>query len=331
LGVRLLLVGGNGFIGPSVVNELVRAGHQVAILHRGRTDRSAGGVTHIHGDRRHLADCAERLLAFGPEVVIDLILSSGRQAQELMTLFRGRARRVIGISSCDVYRACGVFHRSEDGPLEPLPLTESSALRTKLQTYPDAQIRSLQEIFGWLDDEFDKIPVERAILDDRELPGTIVRLPMVYGPGDRLHRFRPVLSQIDQQQAEMLFEERQAAWRSPRGFVENVGAAIALVATAPRAAGRIYNVAERESWSELEWAQHIARAAGWHGRFVVLPPDRTPAHLKRPGNFDQHWVVDSGRIREELGYREPISREAAIRRTIEWEREQASAHVTRPE
>jgi nucleoside-diphosphate-sugar epimerase len=329
--VRLLLIGGNGFIGPSVVNELVRAGHQVAILHRGRADRSAAGVTHIRGDRRHLADCGEHLLAFGPEVVIDLIPSSGRQAQELMTLFRGHARRVVGISSCDVYRACGVFHRSEDGPLEPLPLTESSALRTKLQTYPAAQILALQEVFEWLDDEYDKIPVERAILDDPELPGTIVRLPMVYGPGDRLHRFLPVLSQMDQRLPEIVFEERHAAWRSPRGFVENVGAAIALAATAPRAAGRIYNVAERESWSELEWAQHIAAAAGWHGRFVVLAPDRAPAHLKRPGNFDQHWVVDTTRIREELEYREPISREAAIGRTIEWERAQAPGRVTRPE
>jgi nucleoside-diphosphate-sugar epimerase len=329
--VRLLLVGGSGFIGPSVVNELVRTGHQVAILHRGRTVQSAGGVTHVPGDRRHLAECAERLLAFGPEVVIDLILSSGRQAQELMTLFRGRARRVVGISSCDVYRACGVFHRSEDGPLEPLPLTESSALRTKLQTYPASQIRSLQEVFGWLDDEYDKIPVERAILGDRELPGTIVRLPMVYGPGDRLHRFLPVLSQMDQRQPEILFEERYAAWRSPRGFVENVGAAIALAATVPRAAGRIYNVAERESSSELEWAQHIAAAAGWPGRFVVLPLDRAPAHLKLPGNLDQHWVVDTSRIREELGYREPISREAAIRRTVEWERARAPAHLTLPE
>ncbi len=38
------------------------------------------------------------------------------------------------------------------------------------------------------------------------------------------------------------------------------------------------------------------------------------------GNLDQHWVAETARIREELGYREPIAREEAIRRTIEWER-----------
>jgi len=34
----------------------------------------------------------------------------------------------------------------------------------------------LQKLFGWMDDEYDKIPVERAILSDPELPGTVLRL-----------------------------------------------------------------------------------------------------------------------------------------------------------
>ena len=34
----------------------------------------------------------------------------------------------------------------------------------------------LQQVFGWLDDEYDKIPVEREILADNELPGTVLRL-----------------------------------------------------------------------------------------------------------------------------------------------------------
>src|SRR5262249_11570261 len=78
-----------------------------------------------------------------------------------------------------------------------VPLTEESALRTTLQTYPTDSVRMLQQIFGWLDDEYDKIPVEREILGDRELPGTVLRLPMVYGPGDRLRRFLPIVKRVD--------------------------------------------------------------------------------------------------------------------------------------
>jgi nucleoside-diphosphate-sugar epimerase len=193
-----------------------------------------------------------------------------------MVAFRGIASRIVAASSMDVYRACGVFHGSEDGPLEPVPLTEESPLRTKLQTYPPAQLRILQRLFGWLDEAYDKIPVERAVLGDRELPGTVLRLPMIYGPGDLLRRFHPVLKRIDDGRRVIPFEEGIAQWRSPRGYVENVAAAIALSAVSEHATGRIYNVAETPVFSELDWARKIAAATGWDGEFVT-PAERAGA------------------------------------------------------
>src|SRR5438552_8927793 len=187
-------------------------------------------TSQVLGDRRHLADYAGKLRALKFHVVVDVILSSGRQARELVDVFRGATGRVVALSSCDVYRACGVLHGSEPGPLEPVPLTEESPLRTKLQTYPPERIKMLQQVFGWLDDEYDKIPVEREILGDRELAGTVLRLPMVYGPADPLHRFLPVVKRVDDRRRAILFEEKFAAWRAPRGYVETVADATALAA-----------------------------------------------------------------------------------------------------
>jgi len=221
----------------------------------------------------------------------------------------------------DVYRACGLLHGLEDGPLEPVPLTEQSALRTKLATYPPAQIAMVQEVYGWVDDAYDKIPVERAMLEDGELPATILRLPMIYGPGDPLHRFFPLVRRMDDRRPAILMSTAQAAWRSPRGFVGNVAAAIALAAISDNATRRIYNVAEQPSYSELEWAARVGAAAGWKGAFVVLPADAMPPHLRMPGNFEQHWSVDSSRIRSELGYVEPVGVDSAIAQTIAWERD----------
>ena len=271
-------------------------------------------VEHVLGDWSELGRLRPRA-----EVVIDLILSSARQARELMDAYRGVARRVIAVSSCDVYRSCGILHGIEDGPLQPVPLTEDSALRTR-ETYPREQIEKLRALVPWLDQEYDKIPAERIVRGDPEIEGTVLRLPMVYGPGDFAHRFYPVLKRIGDGRRAIIFEEQWAAWRAPRGYVENVAAAIALAAVDARAAGRIYNVAETPAFSELEWARKIAAAAGWPGRFVVLPRERAPKHLVFPGNPAQHWEVDSSRIRRELGYREPVAIDQAIRRTIEWER-----------
>ena len=331
----VLLIGATGFIGPHVAAALVRDGHTVVVFHRG-SPHSAGQqvrplppeVREIQGDRRQLRDHAKPLRAVRPDVVVDFVLSSGPQARELMTLFRGVASRVIALSSADVYRACGVLHGSEPGPIEPVPLTESSPLRTRLQTYPVDRIRMLQQIFSWLDEEYDKIPVEQEILGpstalragDASLPGTVLRLPMVYGPGDRLHRLFPLVKRMDDRRPFILFDDKQAAWRGPRGYVENVAAAITLAATSPQAAGQIYNVGEPESLSELEWARHVAAVVGWTGTFVTLPPEKAPDHLRTPGNLDQHWAMDTTRIRRELGYVEPIARAEAIRRSVEWER-----------
>jgi nucleoside-diphosphate-sugar epimerase len=324
---KLLLIGGSGFIGSHVTAALVRGGHDVVVFHRG-SQRSPGqemgmlpaAVREIHGDRRQLPDHAESLRAVRPDVVVDFVLSSGRRARELMTLFRGVASQVVALSSADVYRACGIFHGLEPGPIDPVPLTESSPLRTRLQTYPIDRIRRLQQIFGWLDEEYDKIPVEQEILGDASLPGTVLRLPMVYGPGDRLHRLFPLVKRMDDRRPFILFDEKLAAWRGPRGYVENVAAAIALAATSPQSAGQIYNVGEVESLSELEWARQVGAAVGWSGRIVTLPREKTPHHLRMPGNLDQHWAMDTTRIRRELGYVEPIARAEAIRRTAEWER-----------
>jgi hypothetical protein len=52
----------------------------------------------------------------------------------------------------------------------------------------------------------------------------------------------------------------------------------------------------------------------------VLPVERTPPHLLKPGNAAQHWAASSARIRRELRYAEPVAVEEAIRRTVLWER-----------
>lgn len=319
--MRTLVIGGTGFIGPHIIRDLCDAGHEVTVVSRGSTTASLpAGVTHFIADRRRFAEYASQLRRVAPDVVIDLILSSGRQAAELMRTFRGVARRVVAVSSMDVYRAVGVVHGLEPGPLEPLPLTEDSPLRTRLQTYPAESLKMLQQVFGWLDEDYDKIPVERAVLSDEALPATVVRLPMVYGPGDRLHRLHPILKRIDDGRKKILFSEDMAQWRGSRGYVEDVASAIVLAVVSPFATGRVYNVAEERAWTELEWAQRIASAVSWDGEFVLLPRDRVPKHLAPPGNTAQHWVASSARIRQELRYRERVGLDEAIIQTVAWER-----------
>ena len=293
--MRVLLIGGTGFIGRPLTNELVANGHSIAILHRHLRGNQLNSGETILGDRNDLASSGDQIQKFRPDVIIDLILSSGEQARELMNLAQTLVPRVIALSSMDVYRAWAVFQGIEEGPLEPLPLTEQSALRQIRRLYSPDAVRRMQAIFPWLTESYDKIAVEESILGNEEVAGTILRLPMVFGPQDRLQRFLPICKRIADGRRSMILSEDIASWRGPRGYVENVAHAIAL-ALRPEAQGRIYNVCQEPCLSELEWHTKIAEVAKWDGKLVVLPKKHTPPHLLSPGNFSQHVIASSARI-----------------------------------
>jgi nucleoside-diphosphate-sugar epimerase len=324
--MRILLIGTTGFSGSHVVRQLAGLGHEVCVFHRGIT-RPPVPVNEIVGDRNELQFHAERFRALRPDIVVDFVLSDGKQAKQLIETFSGLTARIVAISSGDVYRASGILHGFETGPLQPVPLTEESELRTKQNVYGPETLARLRSTFSWLGDEYDKIPVENAVMNAPDLAGTVLRLPMVYGPGDPLHRLFPYLKRMDDKRPAILLQDDAASWRGPRGYVENVAAAIALVTVAPAAAGRIYNIAEKEALSEADWVRAIGSVVHWNGGVIALSKDGLPAHLRVPYRNEQHWEMSSARIRKELGYKEPIDFTTALERTIAWERANPPAQI----
>jgi nucleoside-diphosphate-sugar epimerase len=317
--MRILLIGATGFIGRPTARELIRLGHEVTVFHRGLA-AAPDGVKEIIGDRNDLEAHAGAFRALRPDVVVDFVLSNGQQAKELVDTFRGITGRIVALSSGDVYRACGIMYGFETGPLQPVPLTEESELRTSFNVYSPEALKRLRSVFSWLGNEYDKILVEHEVMSNPDLPGTVLRLPMVYGPGDPLHRLFPYVKRMDDQRPAILLQDDVAKWRGPRGYVENVAAAIALATVSSAAGGRIYNVAEEEAFSEAGWVRRIGRAVNWNGEVIPLPSDVLPAHLHIPHRSEQHWEMSSARIRSELGYQEPIDLATALERTIDWER-----------
>jgi len=319
--MHILIIGGTQFMGPHVIRSLHESGHQVTIFHRGQTRTELPeGVGEILGDRDRLLEYAPDLRKLEPEVVLDMAVSNETHADELMATFAGVGRRVVVASSQDVYRAFGRVNRHEDGDVDPAPITENSALREKLYPYRGETPRSDDDPERWMDD-YDKIPAERVIMSHPALPGTILRLPAVYGPGDPQHRMFPYLKRMLDGREAILLEEGEANWRWTHGFVENVADAIALAVVDDRATGRLYNVGEPLALRVAERVEHIAEAARWQGRLVILPAERVPEKLRWDINVAQDIVADTSRIRQELGYSERIDLADSFRRTIAWERD----------
>lgn len=323
--MRILVIGGTGLVGSHLVRRLSELGHDVLVAHTGEHEAGlppeARHVNHPalrRVERRYPPDLVGRLRSLAPEVVVDGFPMTEADAQLAMRTFRGVARRVVAVGSMDVYRALAVLNRVEPGPPEPVPLTEASALRRTLFPFRGATPRRPDDPQRWHDD-YENILVELAMLGDPALPGTVLRLSAVYGPGDYQHRLYPYLKRMDDRRPAIVLDGGLARRRWPRSYVENVAAAIALAATDDRAAGRVYNVAEPLAFPEAEWVRLVGRAAGWGGEVVVVPRERLPEPMRPRFDTDQHVVADSGRIRGELGYREPVALDEALRRTVAWE------------
>jgi nucleoside-diphosphate-sugar epimerase len=162
-------------------------------------------------------------------------------------------------------------------------------------------------------EDYDKVGVEEEARADPDLPVTVLRLPSIHGPGDYLHRLRRYVEQMDAGAPVVEVDRALARWRWVRGYVEDVAHAIYLAVVEERAAGRTYNVAETVAFTEEEWVRRIAEVCGWSGELALVPGDET-------WDTRQDYVVDSTRIRQELGYAEIVDEDEALRRTIAWER-----------
>ncbi len=318
--MRVLMIGGTNFIGLAVTRELLAGGHTVAVYHRGQTDDAVPpGVTHIHGEREALAQARPDIERFNPDVIINMILMLESQAQAFVEAVTGLTKRAVVISSQDVYHAFGFTIGSEPGEPDNSPITEDSPLRSKRFPYRGEQPRAKDAPDQWMDD-YDKIPVEQVVMSQPALPCCVLRLPAVYGPRDRQRRFRSFLKRMDDGRTIIAIDAAEADWRWTHGYIEDVAHAITQAALDPRSAGRIYNVGEANTPTRAERAEVVGAAAGWGGRIQRVPSGRLPEAMRIGVDYRQNIVVDSSRIRAELGYDEITPLTEAYARTIAWER-----------
>jgi nucleoside-diphosphate-sugar epimerase len=326
--MRVLILGGTGFIGAHVRRRLLASGHEITVFHRGTSSfNTPQGTGELCGDRNRLSDSIDAFRPPRPDVVIDAIAFTQLQAESLVDVFRGVAKRAVVLSSGDVYRANDILFRRVTGAIEHTPLAESAPLRERLYPYRGVPI---PHAYDFDIDDYDKILVEQAVMNNSDLPATVLRLPMVFGPGAgkaAQRRFFAYLKRMDDGRPEILLDQRTANWRVPWGYVDDVAEAVRLAVENDRAAGQIYNVGDPDALDMLGWVRELAVVAGWKGQFVVVDERCPPPNLSPNLNSDQHLVMDTTKIRRDLGYHETLSRAEALARTVAWDRQHPPSDI----
>ena len=300
------MLGGTGFIGRHVVRRLLDAGAVVITVQRGRTAAVAGARS-FAADRRDVTALRAALADAAHAVLVDMIAYTAEDAERLIQSLPASLERLVVISSGDVYWSYGAFLGHEPAERPPGPLDESAPLRST--RYPYRAIASGPEDMRY---RYEKIDVEEVARGRAPVPVTVLRLPMVYGANDPQGRIAGSLARLRSGAGTVRLNAVESAWRCTRGYVEDVAAGIALAALHGRAGGSTYNVGEPEALSEREWIQTLATVAGVECD-VVADPEVSPS---LPVNWEIPLVTDTGRIRAELGYREPVGRLEGVRRSL---------------
>jgi nucleoside-diphosphate-sugar epimerase len=279
--MKVLVIGGTLFIGRLLVEELVKGGHEVAVLHRKPKHEFGRRVENLMADRNDAESMREALAGRRYEVVYDNVYdwengTTASQVEATVRLFGDRLSRYIFMSSVAAY-GDGLNHKESD-PLAPdyheNPYVRHKATSERLLFRMHAQTG---------------------------LPVVTFRPPFVYGPGnpfyreqffwDRLRAGRPVIIPGDGHRL-MQFV-----------YVKDLVDAMVRAMTEPRAVGEAFNIGEPKPLTQVDYVEKLARAANVEPTLVRIPRDTIAAAGGNPMDEPYYFgeYLDVAPITENMG------------------------------
>ena len=297
---RALVVGGTGPTGPYIVNGLLERGLRVAILHRGLHEigEIPPEVEHIHADPYERAEVEAALEGRR----FDLAIVAYGRLRMLAELLVSKVDRLLSIGGAPAY--LGYMNPDAVGPGGMrVPVREDAALVAR-----EEQSRK----------GFAIVRTENAVFDLHPR-ATHFRYPYVYGPRQLVPREWCVVRRILDARPFIVVPD-EGLTLCTFGFAANLAHAILLAVDRPEAsAGQIYNAGDEDVLSLRQVVETIAAALDWKGEVISLPWDLAlPARPMIMQHRTTHRVLDVGKLRTDLGYRDLVRPADALAETARW-------------
>lgn len=249
--MKVLVIGGTLFIGRGLVQQLLKAGHEVAVMHRKPTHDLGKRVANLTADRNDAASVKAALEGCRFDVVFDNVYDweRGTTASQVEATAKAFSslKRYVFLSSVAAY-GDGLNHHEGDA-LAP-------------DDHPDAYVRN-------------KAMSERSLfrLHQRNgFPVVTIRPPFVYGPGnpfyresffwDRLRDSRPIILPGDGRRLMQFAYINDVVWAAMKVMDE------------PTAVGHAFNIANLRPVTQLEAVEAIAAVAQKPAQLVNIPREK---------------------------------------------------------
>ena len=169
---KILVMGGNQFVGKEVAKKLLEKNYKVYVLNRG-IRRNLDEVIFLKADRKNIPEMKNILKNIEVDVIIDISAYTEEQVEILQRIMKNKFKQYILISSASVYTDITESPAKEDSPTG--------------------------ENLAWGDYAKNKYLAEKRTIENSELYNfkyTIFRPFYIYGVGNNLDRENYFFSRI---------------------------------------------------------------------------------------------------------------------------------------
>ena len=274
-GLRLLILGGTGFIGPAVVRHATQRGHTVTLFNRGRTNTHLfPEIEKLVGDRDGQIEALKNRTW---DVVVDNTGYVPRHVRDSALLLKGSVGRYLFTSTRQVFADFRAPDKKEDAPKE-----------------------NVGQSYGAL-----KVLCEQAVNDVYGELATIVRPTAVAGPNDRSDRFTYWPVRINQG-GEVL---APGDYTDPIQYIDVRDLAEFMVHLVENEVPGAFNAAGPEAdLSIAEFLYGCRAMTSANVRFTWVPADFLAEHNVQPRRGMPLWI--SPKAKGET--RSPVNRDKAV-------------------
>ncbi len=300
--MKVLFIGGTGLISSAVSREAIDRGLDLYLLNRGLRAEPPPGSHCLTADISQTAEVRAILEGFKFDAVVNWIAYTPNDIERDLSLFRGRVKQYIFISSASTYQK----------PPTSYLVTEATPLGNPFWEYAQNKIACEERLW-------------RAYRDEG-FPGTIVRpshtyqfnFPVAIGGGqsytlaDRMLKGLPVIVHGDGTSLWVLTHAEDFA----RGFLGLLGNTETV--------GQAFQITSDEVLSWRQIYETIADALGVEARMVHFPSHIIAQVAPRLAGTllgDKMWsvVFDNSKIKKYVpGFQAVISFREGIQRTLDW-------------
>lgn len=285
--MKVLVIGGSGFVGSGLIPTLIAQQIEVTVLNRG--NNVIYGTKQLVADRnseQQMLKATQKVEEQFFDAIIDTSCYTLKQCQVAFYAFQSKTNYWIQLSSAAVYLESEVF------PHEAFPIGGAKI---------------------WGQYGKDKAEIDEFLMK-ASITSVIVRPPYIYGPNNNHDRECFVWSRALAGKPIIIPNDQTSLIQFIH--IEDLAKFFVQLVQEPEKESAIYNLAAQEQVTLQEWVIVTLKAAGLAAKLIINESTQYSARQYFPFR-DYSCCLNTEKVRKKRGWQEEYSLEEGLRQTYQ--------------